>query len=75
MMLEDGRTYRNGWGDRHTIAGTCKEHPEWCYTNGGEWFVRATGQALRYNDRTGTHYAAAENTWYTLAHPVPQSAM
>lgn len=47
-MLKDGMTYRAKNGTQHTIGGTCKDHPEWCWSLSGWWFVRATGEHVNY---------------------------
>lgn len=48
IKLEDGKTYARANGVEETVGGTTRDHPEWVWTIQGNWFVRATGQAIAY---------------------------
>jgi len=66
VKLQDGVTYVDGYGTRHKIMGTCKDHPDWCWSLQGSWFVRETGRELRYNMSTGEYYVSDKFTWTDL---------
>jgi hypothetical protein len=55
LPLVDERTYVDGWANRHTVMGPCRDYPDWCWTNTGNWFDRATGIFIHYDPKTGTH--------------------
>lgn len=65
VQLQDGRTYVDGYGARHKIMGTCKDHPAWCWSLQGAWFVRETGREVRYSATLG-HYVSDRFTWMDL---------
>lgn len=54
-MLETGKEYRNGHGDRVEIGGPTKDNPEWVYSTSGDWYDRHTGHFLWYDPQTLTH--------------------
>ena len=66
VQLEDGVTYVNGYGERHTIEGPTARYPQYCYSRQGEWFDRETGRCVRYNPRTDTYSLTEYFTWRDL---------
>lgn len=49
MELQIGKTYWNGGGKKHYIAGLTRDYPSIVYSRGGDWFDKKTG-----------HYVAGE---------------
>jgi len=55
MRLQDDHTYADGWGNKRTIMGTTKDHPEWCWSLCGFWYERATGRHIGYDKDIGSY--------------------
>ncbi len=54
MTIEIGKTYRDGWGKEHRVAGVVTLHPEWVWTIGGFWFRQSDGRKISYLPKKGT---------------------
>jgi hypothetical protein len=66
IKLEDGATYVNGYGEKHTIEGPTERYPQYVYSRQGEWFDRETGRCVRYDPRTDTYSLIDAFTWRDL---------
>ena len=66
VKLEDGVTYVNGFGERHTIEGPTRRYPQYVYSNKGEWFDRETGRYVQYDPRNDSYSVIGVFTWRDL---------
>jgi len=65
MKIEIGKTYRDGWGNQHRVAGLTKVNAKWAWTIGGEWFRLSDGRKITYTDSQG-HHPIPKATWHDL---------
>lgn len=47
-MIAIGKTYTDGWGKEHRVAGIVPAHPEWVWAIGGFWFRQSDGRKIVY---------------------------
>jgi hypothetical protein len=66
IKLEDGVTYVDGYGAKHTIGGSTRRYPQYVYSHQGEWFDRETGRCVRYDAKTDSYSLIDNFTWRDL---------
>lgn len=49
ITLEVGKRYVRGDGVMETIGGVTKEHADWVWSIGGNWFEQASGRRVGYS--------------------------
>lgn len=48
LPLQDGKTYLDGRGQERTVMGATPDHPDWVWTQQGDWYDRASGRLVRF---------------------------
>lgn len=61
--IEIGKTYVDGWGSSHRIAGITKDYPEWGWSIGGFWFRISDGRKITYTKDGGHHPISKPSAW------------
>lgn len=80
-VIEIGKTYKDGWGAEHRVAGLVASNPEWVWTIGGFWFRKSDGRKIAYTlvdsskpDGIRRHAPASRATHWDLVIPKEPAA-
>lgn len=48
VTVEVGKTYTDGWGVDHAIAGETALNPDWVFSIQGSWFRKTDGRYIAF---------------------------
>jgi hypothetical protein len=69
MTIKARTRYRTGRGIIEAIHSPCREHPEYMWSLGGNWYDKADGRFIRYVKDTDEHGRCTGGHYERVAMP------